>query len=253
MRIGIVSTMRNEGAHLDEWLRFHRAVGVTDFLIFNHQSTDQTVDVLRRWEGQGVSWCDTAWDGGTPLQIQNLNTACGLDLRWDWIGSIDGDELVVPVAGWSLTELMDRLPESCDGVAINWLMMGERDTPGDSLLNITRCSNGLARVFKSFARLAAVRRYYSVHGPPVPAERVLHDFCRPFVKGRPCCTSGTSGVCAQINHYHWRSRVELDARRRRGWHCKGRGTEGSVEYWRLRTNLTRSHRALEVARKLGVI
>jgi Glycosyl transferase family 2 len=239
--------MRNEGAHLEEWLEFHRAVGVTDFLIFNHQSTDRTAEVLRAWEGRGVTWHSTDWDGGEPLQIQNLREAHPATLQWDWMGCIDGDELIVPNAAWTLAGLLEPLPPACDAVVINWLMMGERDAPGTSLLDITRCSDQLERVYKFLARPAALRGYYSVHTPAVAAERVLHDFHRPFV-AESYSTDQASGKFAQINHYHWRSPEEFEARKARGWHYqRSPRIEGGVPYWRSHTNQARNDRAREVA------
>ena len=48
MRILAVLTVRNEAAFLLEWLAHHRAVGVTDFLVFSNDCQDGTDAMLDR-------------------------------------------------------------------------------------------------------------------------------------------------------------------------------------------------------------
>ena len=49
MKITLVTTMRNEGPYLLEWIAHHRAAGVSDFLIYTNDcddGTDALLDVL---------------------------------------------------------------------------------------------------------------------------------------------------------------------------------------------------------------
>ncbi|MEL6427490.1 MAG: glycosyltransferase family 2 protein, partial [Pseudomonadota bacterium] len=48
MRALIVTTMRNEGPYILEWLAHHRAVGFTDFLVFSNDCDDGTDALLDR-------------------------------------------------------------------------------------------------------------------------------------------------------------------------------------------------------------
>ena len=46
MKITLVTTMRNEGPHLLEWIAHHQAIGVTDFVIYTNECEDGTDTLL---------------------------------------------------------------------------------------------------------------------------------------------------------------------------------------------------------------
>ncbi len=52
-RTAIVTTMKNEGPFILEWLAYHRAIGVDDFLIYTNDCTDGTDTMLDAAAGQG--------------------------------------------------------------------------------------------------------------------------------------------------------------------------------------------------------
>ena len=48
----LVSTMKNEGPYLLEWLAYHKSIGIDDFCIFSNDCTDGTnlmLTGLTRW------------------------------------------------------------------------------------------------------------------------------------------------------------------------------------------------------------
>ena len=50
MKVTAVLTVRNEGAFLQEWMAHHRAVGITNFLVFSNNrdyGTDRMLDRLQ--------------------------------------------------------------------------------------------------------------------------------------------------------------------------------------------------------------
>lgn len=253
MRIGVVSVMRDEGDHLEEWLAFHEAIGVEQFWICDHNSKDQTRDILRRWAGRNVTFTTVEWDGKRALQLQCLDAASEWMSTCEWCGFLDGDELMVPLAGWSLPEVLACVPTSYDGVAFNWLMFGERDVAGTSLLSITRCASAeFSRNlgFKSFVRGKALGKcmWSTVHRPPIPEDRMCHD-CVAVLSADDSRTKQVSYVYGRINHYKWRSEQELRAltnRGEQGYRRHPRKTP-SLAWWRQWTNEERDLRAQEVA------
>jgi hypothetical protein len=52
-KITAVLTVRNEGTFLLEWLAHHRAVGITDFLVFSNDCQDGTERMLDRLKEMG--------------------------------------------------------------------------------------------------------------------------------------------------------------------------------------------------------
>lgn len=127
MRSLAITTVRNEGAFLLDWLAHHRAVGFTDFLVFSNDCTDGTAEMLDR----------LAQFGGLTHEAQSGPFARGP--QWaalkaadrhpakaaaDWVLVLDIDEFVTIHAGdHSLTALRAALPEAT-AIPLTWRLFG---------------------------------------------------------------------------------------------------------------------------------
>lgn len=52
-KILIVTCMKNEGPFILEWVAWHKAIGVTDFVVYTNDSNDGTVEILDRLQELG--------------------------------------------------------------------------------------------------------------------------------------------------------------------------------------------------------
>ena len=52
-RVLIATCMKDEGPYILEWLAWHRAIGVTDFVVFTNDCTDGTVELLDKLDDMG--------------------------------------------------------------------------------------------------------------------------------------------------------------------------------------------------------
>ena len=50
----VISTMKDEGPYILEWLAYHRAIGFTDFLIYTNDCSDGTDLLLDRLQHNGI-------------------------------------------------------------------------------------------------------------------------------------------------------------------------------------------------------
>ena len=50
----IVTTMKNEGPFLLEWIAYHRAIGVSDFLVYTNDCTDGTDRMLKLLQKKNI-------------------------------------------------------------------------------------------------------------------------------------------------------------------------------------------------------
>lgn len=128
MRILAVLTVRNEAAFLLEWLAHHRAVGITDFLVYSNDCQDGTDDILDHFETKG--WLTHVRNDGPydkrGIQFTALKSAEKHPLvkAADWILTLDVDEFVnVHVKGHTLADLIDALP-SADAITLTWRLFG---------------------------------------------------------------------------------------------------------------------------------
>lgn len=126
MRILLVSTMRNEGPFVLEWLAHHLALGVSDALVFSNDCEDGTDALLEALAPAGITHVPMGAMGGKPVQWRALKAAWAHPLAGsaDWWLGLDCDEFVnlrAPLTG--LADVLDRVPQA-DALALKWRLFG---------------------------------------------------------------------------------------------------------------------------------
>lgn len=128
MRILAVTTMRDEGPFILDWVAYHRSIGVTDFLIFSNDCTDGTEALLDALDAAAVGVTHIPQDvaEGTSPQWQALRAAWHHPLRkaCDWAVVCDVDEYIVHHGAASLPDLIAALPAGTDAIAMPWRLFG---------------------------------------------------------------------------------------------------------------------------------
>lgn len=128
-RITLVTTMRNEAPFLLEWVAYHRSIGVTDFLIYTNDCTDETVELLDRLQALGyVTRLDNPFKGdkGQKPQRGALNHAITHPLisEADWYMCMDCDEFInIHVGEGTLPELFAAMNEP-NLISMTWKLFG---------------------------------------------------------------------------------------------------------------------------------
>lgn len=220
-----MTTLRNEGAFLIEWLAHHRQVGVTDFLVFSNDCDDGTDRMLDRLQDLGwlVHLPNPAPHPRGP-QWSALRRADTHPLRAaaDWIIVMDIDEFLNIRAGdGTIQALLDALPGS-DAVALCWRMFGNAGVVGIEdapvTAQFTRAAPPVlhwpwrAQQIKTLFRNNGAYARLGVHRPRAPdagrlPSLVWHDgagrrLSPAFHTGRTFLTPGQDHYAlAQINHY----------------------------------------------------
>lgn len=123
----IVGCMKNEAPYIVEWVAYHRAMGVDNFLIYTNDCTDGTAEILDRLQAMGVleHRNNDKWKGNSPQQ-HALNQALKEPVikKADWIIHIDVDEFMnVRTGNGSLQDFFDAVPKATN-VAMTWRLFG---------------------------------------------------------------------------------------------------------------------------------
>ncbi|MEZ5714473.1 MAG: glycosyltransferase family 2 protein [Paracoccaceae bacterium] len=123
----IVGCMKNEAPYIVEWVAYHRAMGVDNFLIYTNDCTDGTAEILDRLQAMGVIQHrnNDDWKGNSPQQSA-LNKALKEPLirEADWIAHIDVDEFInVRCGNGTLADFFARVPDATN-VAMTWRLFG---------------------------------------------------------------------------------------------------------------------------------
>lgn len=130
--LAVCAIAKNEGTYFQEWIEWHRRLGVEKFYIYDNESTDHTKEVLLPYINSGlVDYC--FWPG--HRQQLAVYDDCFDKHRTEarWIAVIDLDEFIVPIKDRTIPDFLHRM-EKFSSVEVNWLVYGsggaEKRKPG---------------------------------------------------------------------------------------------------------------------------
>ena len=242
-RITIVSSMKNEGAFILEWVAYHLSIGVTHFLVYTNDCDDPTNAILDRLQKQGiVTRIDNPFNrkAGQKPQRAALNDAIKRRevTQADWVGIIDVDEFVnIHIGDGTFAALFDAANDP-NVISMTWRFFGNRGTHTFEdrwqTEQFTACAPHyipkprLGWGFKSFFRPDGAFTKLGVHRPLDPDEtrldevrwvngagRVMPD--RLIEKKEWFSRKDTIGYdMVTLNHYVLRSAESFLVKRQRG-------------------------------------
>ncbi|MEM9250268.1 MAG: glycosyltransferase family 2 protein [Pseudomonadota bacterium] len=130
-RYTILSMMKDEGPAVLEWVAYHRHIGFDNICVYTNNCSDGTDALLMRLEelGEVRHFRNDVPKGKKPqphaLALAGRNRAVTTS---DWILTMDADEFVsIKVGrGW-VQNLVERLPDGTDAIAITWRFFGSSD------------------------------------------------------------------------------------------------------------------------------
>ena len=244
--------MRDEGPHLLEWVAHHKAIGVTDFLLFSNDCSDGTDTMLDALDGAGVVHVRNVPPDGKSIQWNALKQAWAHDRRKqaDWVLCIDTDEFINLRA--SLTDLSDLIAhcDEPDAITLPWRLFGHNGQSNltDGLTIETffraapeRCDYPVgSRQFKTLFRAKGPFRQIGVHRP-----RLKRDHQARWVDGSGHALPDGFDTAeqrltlfgmpeqtdlVQLNHYSVRSAESFMLKRARGLPNR-RGKSIDLTYW----------------------
>jgi hypothetical protein len=252
LRILMVTTMRNEAPFVLEWIAHHRAIGVTDFLIYTNDCDDGTDRILTQLPG--VTHVPNPRKGDKPIQWQALARASKHPLMAgaDWIMVADVDEYVnVHVGGGTLHDLFAAVPEA-QGFALAWRLFGANGHDAFDDQPITERFTAAAppimlwpfraRCYKTLWRNDGCFGKLGVHRPKKPDPARYNPQLWVDGSGRTLPQDITRGMLpaimdetdqyalAQINHYATGSAEDFLIKRWRG-KPNHEADEIGLDYW----------------------
>ncbi len=225
VRITAVLCVKNEGAFMLEWLAHHRAVGITDFLVFSNDCTDGTDSMLDRLEALG--WLTHVRNPGPHPEGPQWSALKRADKHplvtgAEWLLPLDIDEFVnVQVGDRTIPTLLATVPEAT-AITLTWRVFGNagvvtyQDAP--VIETFTRAAPAVlhwpwrALLFKTLVRNDGSYGKLGVHRPRAPVEARMtgqhwvdgsgHRLPASFHRGRIFSDVGRDPYrLVQLNHY----------------------------------------------------
>ncbi|MFB2533273.1 glycosyltransferase family 2 protein [Paracoccus sp. p3-h83] len=266
-RVCIVTTMKNEGPFILEWIAYHRAIGVQDFLIYTNDCTDGTDSFLQLLADKGIcTWRDNPYrDSGMKPQHAALDAANdeAIVKAADWLICMDVDEYIAIHTGdGTLAALFDAVP-AANMISLTWRLFGNNDidafTDGLITQDFTRCAREFANKphqawgFKTLYRNIGLFRKMGVHRPKglLPSSVGRINWVNGSGKAMPekewrtawRSHSGTYGYdLVSLNHYAVRSTESFLVKRDRGRVNHVERDQGMAYWFRMNHNVVQDAR-----------
>lgn len=237
MKSAVCLIVRNEAAHILEWIAFHALAGFDTQIIFDNASDDGTAALIQHAAIQHDIRFHHWPNHSAQSQALAYEAACqAYRLEFDWIAFIDSDEFLVIADAAPINALLARY-EGWSAVAVNWAIYGanqHEEAPAGLVVE-----NFTARAPATFF---PVRHVKSIIRPrlAVRCPNPHYFEMREDIDGHYCDTHGRymlwlrapespDAVCRgvsratpdysvmRINHYFTRSRAHWLAKLRRGY------------------------------------
>lgn len=231
----VVSTMKNEGAFLIEWVAHHKALGFDRILICTNDCDDPTAHMVQRLEALGIA----RHHATVKRQVTSIQRAALRQvLRYpevtkaEWFYVCDADEfLTIKLGDGSVQALVAAAGQGTDAISIPWRIFGPngQDSYAEGAITAqfthaerTRRLREKAVAFpKTLCRGVEKVRRIGIHAP-VPRDNLPEPLRIELPGGIPK-PEGAHKVFvradyrfAQINHYALRSRDSFLVKRDRG-------------------------------------
>lgn len=244
----VITTMKNEGAFLLEWVAHYKALGFDNLMICTNDCADHTRRIAFRLQALGlaVHHPTRIWNA-TSIQRSALKQAQRYEIvaKADWIWVCDADEfLVINLGDGSVQALTQAASENAEVISIPWRVFGpkghETYQEGRITQHFTKAKAEPATTLRAFAYAKSLFRgdldveRIGIH---LPVERTgARPFIREEAGGAPYRPQhhpmfvAADFRHAQVNHYALRSAESFLVKRDRG-RVNHVGQDMGLDYW----------------------
>lgn len=129
-RVMLVTTVKDEGPNILEWVCYHRMIGFTDIVVFQNDSFDTTERTLWTLQEMGViryfnnnfrkPWVRANFQNRAYRRAGRLPEYA----RAKWCMALDGDEFLAVNTGQGQVQDLIGAVEDADEVRLNWRIFG---------------------------------------------------------------------------------------------------------------------------------
>ena len=124
--LGLAVIIKNEGNYIKEWIDYHLLIGVDVFYIFDNESTDNTLEILKPYIDKGIVEYTLIKGKGRQMDAYNI-VINKYRKKCKYIAFVDADEFIHVEDNVNLLDKISEVFDSnkdCGGVALNWIIFG---------------------------------------------------------------------------------------------------------------------------------
>ncbi|MFS4583480.1 glycosyltransferase family 2 protein [Phaeobacter sp. C3_T13_0] len=268
-RTAVVTTMKNEGPFILEWLAYHRAIGVDDFLVYTNDCSDGTDTLLQVLQDKGF-----VQHRDNPFREANMRPQHAafqaaeqepVARNADWLICMDVDEFINVRCGQGRLSDLFAAVRGANMISMTWRLFGNNDVSeysGDLITReFTRCAFELTRRphqawgFKTLFRNDGIFKKLGVHRPKGLRPQLWQNIRwvngsgrsmpRHVFRGGWRSSVQTYGYdLVQLNHYAVRSAESFLVKRDRGRVNHVERDQG-LSYWFRMNNNAEEDRSIQ--------
>jgi len=170
--LSIVAIMKNEGAYLQEWIEYHKLIGVTRFYLYDNESTDNTKDIIAPYISDGtVIYSEIPGKPDFQGSIY-YKTAKKYQNKTRWLAAIDLDEFLVPICKTTINDVLQDIRSTIMknkifvGLAVHWVIYGYSghfEKPEGLVIENYTKSAGVSDFIKSIINPRTIISFSSSH------------------------------------------------------------------------------------------
>jgi hypothetical protein len=212
--LAIAAIFKNEANNLAEWLIFHHGIGVSQFYLYNNNSTDDYEKVLHPWIAMGVVTL-TEWP--TIPGQRSAYMHC-VQTRWreaKWIAFIDLDEFLFSPQQRDIRPILQKYADepALYVYSLRFGSSGHVMRPDMPVVEayLRREPLGRAATGKSIVNPRFVRSIPNAHHFGLWRGRTVNTRLKPTDSPRDGFEPDAPPVydVLRINHYFYKSRTDL--------------------------------------------
>lgn len=265
-RVAIVTTMKNEGPFILEWLAYHRAIGIRDFIVYTNDCDDGTDTMLEMLQEKGIVQHRDNPFRDTGLKPQHAALAASekepIIQNADWAICMDVDEFInIHVGDGLVQDLFDAVPDA-NMISLTWRLFGNDDVAEfhDEFIieRFSGCAPLMTRKphqawgFKTLFRNIGLFKKMGVHRPKGLRPQLVDEvnwvngsgIKMPKDEYRNAWRSTTRTVgydLVTLNHYAVRSAESFLVKRDRGRVNHVDRDQGLAYWFRMNNNAEQDH------------
>lgn len=187
MKIAIAAIVKNEATSLLEWIAYHRAVGIENFVLVDNYSTDGTWGLIKGLRRRGLvhamRFRTLAQKAPQLDAYQKVLKYYGH--KYDVLAFIDADEYLTPTSGQpSVAQTIEALfvDEEVSAVALNWACFGssgkvfkESKLVPQRFVKRAREDYSVNQHYKSLVRPSKTRYFHNPHQVNLTSGRYIQS------------------------------------------------------------------------------
>lgn len=212
--LSLCAIVKNEALYIEEWLRYHAALGIERFYIYENESTDLTLSILHNLKRT------------YPVTLKQIKGVVAQPKAYEeclnnvlnatrWVTFIDADEFIVPSIPLK-TWLKDY--EKYPGVCMHWYLFGSNSWQNYEAKPVTerftKRQKDINPHIKCFVDPRRTHKYFTPHRFTHPGSHLVDEHFKEVPDDDPIPPNGTCDFI-QLNHYCTKSFEECKERRSR--------------------------------------